>query len=110
MSTTQIANAWDHGVVLPERRLIAFAKTVVAPGASTELRLEIPADLTSYIDADLTRVVTPGPVRLVVARSAEDEEVAIDVTLTGTMRRLDFKRQHRARVAERHQDREQRLS
>ncbi|WP_271984948.1 beta-glucosidase [Pseudoclavibacter terrae] len=99
-----------HGVVLPERRLIAFAKTVVAPEASTELRFEIPTDLTSYTDADLTRVVTPGPVRLVVARSAEDEEFAIDVTLTGTMRRLGFERQHRARVTERHQDRERRLS
>ncbi|WP_424466330.1 beta-glucosidase family protein [Pseudoclavibacter helvolus] len=72
-----------RSVVLPERRLVAFAKTGVAPGSSVELRIRIHADVTAYADSDARRVVTPGPVRFIVARSVGDEGFAVEVELEG---------------------------
>jgi len=70
-------------VVQPVRRLIAFHRVDIDPGASTVVEFRIPVETFSFTGVDLTRIVEPGTVTLRVAASAADEGLTHDVTLEG---------------------------
>ncbi|MGO3885019.1 MAG: glycoside hydrolase family 3 N-terminal domain-containing protein [Mycetocola sp.] len=75
-------------VTRPVQRLLAFAKTELAPGDSSHIRLTLHADLTSFAGRDGHRIVEPGAVELRLARSSTSLVETIPLTLTGPLRRV----------------------
>lgn len=73
-------------VTRPEVRLIGFARVPLAPGESARVRITVPADVTSFIGLDGSRVVEPGDVELRLSRSSADVVAALPLRLVGPAR------------------------
>jgi beta-xylosidase len=86
-------------VTRPVCRLIAFARVPLEPGERTRVRFEVPADVTSFVGADLRRIVEPGLLELRLGSSAGDIRLAAAVTMTGAVRTLDSQRERHCRVS-----------
>ncbi|RCK69108.1 glycosyl hydrolase [Desertihabitans brevis] len=75
-------------VVRPVQRLVGYARVELEPGASSRVRIRVPADLASFTGRDGTRVVEPGAVELQVARSSADVHTRIALTMVGPERQV----------------------
>ena len=80
----------DHvaQVTQPVRRLIGFARVPLEPGATRRVRFTLPADLASFTGLAGERIIEPGEVTLHLGRSATDTQQAIELELTGPLRRV----------------------
>jgi beta-glucosidase len=69
-----------QAVERPARTLVGFGRLELEPGQAQRLELEIPLQRLAYFDegADAFRLEA-GPHRLVVARHAEDQGLAVEV-------------------------------
>jgi beta-xylosidase len=79
-------------VIRPVRRLIGFARVALEPGQRRRVTLRVHADLTWFAGRQGTRIVEPGQIRLLLARSAEQVEVDLPVELTGPEREVGHDR------------------
>ena len=79
-------------VARPVRRLIAFTRIDLPPGAAATIEFDLHADLTAFTGRDLRRRVEPGRIVLTVAQSAADPGATADVELTGEVRIVDHTR------------------
>ncbi|GAA4097414.1 beta-glucosidase family protein [Actinomadura miaoliensis] len=75
-------------VVRPTRWLAGWAKTRIEPGRAVRVEFTVHADRTSFTGCDLTRVVEPGVVEVLVGRSSEDLPLRGSFTLEGPRRVL----------------------
>jgi hypothetical protein len=73
-------------VVRPVCELIGYARVELAAGASASVDFVVHADRTSFTGVDLSRVVTPGLVRLRVGTSSIDDSATHEVILHGQRR------------------------
>jgi len=79
-------------VVRPVQRLVGFARVELPPGATAEVRFDVPADLASFTSRTGERIVEPGELVLSVGRSSSDLVHAHTVRLTGPTRVVDHRR------------------
>ncbi|WP_433044771.1 beta-glucosidase family protein [Dactylosporangium sp. CS-033363] len=73
-------------VARPVRQLLAAPRVDLAPGESRTLVVTLHADLLSYTGRDGRRIVEPGDVELLVARSSTDVHTALPVPVVGAPR------------------------
>jgi beta-glucosidase len=76
---TEIVQAYLRDVVTsvtwPERLLVAFERVTLGAGEKQSLRLEIPYDRLSLVDAYEKRVVEPGEFEIQVGSSSRTEDL-----------------------------------
>ncbi|MET0734909.1 MAG: glycoside hydrolase family 3 N-terminal domain-containing protein [Microbacterium sp.] len=84
-------------VVRPVQRLIGYARVVLEPGEDAVVRFRVHADLSSFTDRSLRRIVEPGGLVLSAGRSSADLVASCSVRLTGAPRVVDH---HRRLVSE----------
>ncbi|MFG2044207.1 glycoside hydrolase family 3 N-terminal domain-containing protein [Dactylosporangium sp. NPDC048998] len=75
-------------VARPVQFLVAAPRVDLAPGESRTLVITLHADLLSYTGRDGRRVVEPGDVELLVARSSTDTHTALRVPMVGPSRQV----------------------
>nr|BFE56881.1 glycoside hydrolase family 3 N-terminal domain-containing protein [Dactylosporangium thailandense] len=73
-------------VARPVRQLLAAPRVDLAPGESRTLVVTLHADLLSYTGRDGRRIVEPGDIELLVARSSADVHTAVRVPVVGPAR------------------------
>lgn len=79
-------------VVRPVRRLIGFARVELDAGEHAVVRFRLPADLASFTGVDGRRIVEPGDVELLIARSSADIAWTHRIRMTGPVRTPDHTR------------------
>ncbi|MCP2253297.1 beta-glucosidase [Prauserella aidingensis] len=79
-------------VARPVLQLTGFARVALDPGQRAVVTFRVHADLVSYPDADLRRIVEPGTVEVFVGRSATDLPCTDTVELTGPVREVGHDR------------------
>ncbi|MFI7587451.1 glycoside hydrolase family 3 N-terminal domain-containing protein [Spongisporangium articulatum] len=79
-------------VALPTRRLIGYARVELRPGEQADVRFTVHTDRTAFTGRDLTRVVEPGELELLVGTSAGDLPGRATVHLTGPVRTVGHDR------------------
>jgi beta-xylosidase len=79
-------------VVRPVQRLLGYQRVTLAAGASAEITVEVPADVTSFTGRDGARVVEPGEIVLGFGRSSADIAITHSVQLTGAPRQVGYDR------------------
>ncbi|MBM6401408.1 glycoside hydrolase family 3 N-terminal domain-containing protein [Phycicoccus sonneratiae] len=75
-------------VVRPVRQLLGFVRVPLEAGSSRTVTFTVHTDRLSLVDRDLRRVVEPGPVEVLVGRSAEDVPCRAVLDLTGAVREV----------------------
>jgi beta-glucosidase len=73
-------------VTRPVRQLAGFARVHLAPGAQAQVRFRVHADRTAFTGRDLTRIVEPGDIEIMVGTSAGNLPCHGRVRLTGPPR------------------------
>ena len=86
-------------VVQPVRRLLGFGRVELAAGETAELEFWIPAEAFAFTGLDYRRAIEPGPMNLIVARSAADPGVSSALQIAGERRELQGPRRRFTTVA-----------
>ncbi|HET6825123.1 MAG TPA: glycoside hydrolase family 3 N-terminal domain-containing protein, partial [Amnibacterium sp.] len=93
---TEIVQLYLHDpvaqVTRPVVRLIGFARVPLDAGAAARVEFTVPADVTSFVGRDLTRIVEPGAIELRLGASSADIRLTAEVELTGPARIVDHTR------------------
>jgi beta-xylosidase len=74
------------------QRLLGYQRVTLEPGASAEITVEVPADVTSFTGRDGVRVVEPGEIVLGFGHSSADIAITHSVQLTGGPRQVGYDR------------------
>jgi beta-glucosidase len=87
---TEVVQLYLHDVVAqvtrPVRQLAGFTRVPLEPGAAVRVEFRVHADRTAFTGRDLTRVVEPGDLEVLVGTSAADLPCRGMVRLTGPLR------------------------
>ncbi|MFF7448504.1 MULTISPECIES: glycoside hydrolase family 3 N-terminal domain-containing protein [unclassified Streptomyces] len=75
-------------VTRPDMRLIGYQRVELAPGEAARVTLRFHADLSSFTDRSLRRIVEPGILELRLAASSADVRHTARLELTGPVRVL----------------------
>ncbi|MGX6603168.1 glycoside hydrolase family 3 N-terminal domain-containing protein [Micromonosporaceae bacterium Da 78-11] len=73
-------------VTRPVRQLTGFARVPLEPGEAKDVRFLVHTDRTSFTGRDLTRIVEPGELEVLVGTSADELPCRGSVRLTGPVR------------------------
>jgi beta-xylosidase len=73
-------------VTRPVKQLTGFARVHLDPGAAADIQFTVHTDRTAFTGRDLTRIVEPGELEVLVGTSAGDLPLTGTVTLTGKVR------------------------
>ena len=88
----EVVQLYLHDVVAsvarPVRQLTGFARVTLEPGAASDVSFLLHADRTSFTGLDLSRVVEPGELDVLVGTSAVDLPCRARIRLTGPLRTL----------------------
>lgn len=79
-------------VTRPVKQLVGFARVALEPGAAADVTFHVHADRTAFTGRDLTRVVEPGDVEVLVGTSASDLPCRGAFRLTGPLRTVGHDR------------------
>lgn len=79
-------------VARPVRQLVGFARAAAPAGGAAEVTFHVHADRTAFTGRDLTRVVEPGIVDVLVGLSASDIRCRGRFSLTGPLRTVGHDR------------------
>jgi beta-glucosidase len=79
-------------VTRPVRQLIGFARIGLQSGAAARVEFRVHADRAAFTGQDLTRIVEPGDIDLLVGTSAADLPCRATVRLTGATRTVGHNR------------------
>ena len=79
-------------VVRPVKVLTGFVRTTLDPGAAAEVTFRVHADRTAFTGRDLTRIVEPGMIEVLVGFSASDIRCRSEFRLTGPLRTVGHDR------------------
>ncbi|SDR58422.1 glycoside hydrolase family 3 N-terminal domain-containing protein [Paraburkholderia tuberum] len=74
-------------VARPVRELKAFARVLLAAGASARVRVKLPVDMLNFTDACGERIVEPGDFDLLVGSSSRDIHLSGTVAVAGSATR-----------------------
>jgi beta-glucosidase len=92
----EVVQLYLHDVVAqvtrPVRQLAGFARVHLEPGAAADVEFRLHADRTAFTGRDLTRIVEPGEVEVLVGTSADDLPCRGIVRLTGELRQVGHDR------------------
>ncbi len=92
----EVVQLYLHDVVAsvtrPVRQLTGFARVHLDPGAAADVQFTVHADRTAFTGRDLTRIVEPGELEVLVGTSAADLPCTGAVTLTGATRAVGHDR------------------
>ena len=86
-------------VTRPVVRLIGFTRVALAAGEAQRVSFSVPADVTSFIGPDLTRIVEPGVVELRFGAWSADIRLTASLTVTGPTRTLDISRRRHCEIS-----------
>jgi beta-glucosidase len=75
-------------VARPLRMLIGFVRVTLEPAAAAEVTFRVHADRAAYTGPDLTRIVEPGDIEILLGTSAVDLPCRGIVRLTGEVRQV----------------------
>jgi Fibronectin type III-like domain len=73
-------------VTRPVRQLIGFVRVRLEPDESVRARFHVHADRTAFTGRDLSRIVEPGEVEVLVGTSSAEFPCQVTVRLVGTTR------------------------
>ena len=73
-------------VTRPVRQLLGFHRVALAAGAAADVSFQVHTDRTAFAGRDLTRVVEPGELKILVGTSAGNLPLQATVRLTGPIR------------------------
>ena len=79
-------------VARPVKQLVGFARVALESGAAADVTFHVHADRTAFTGRDLTRVVEPGDVEVLVGTSASDLPCRGAFRLTGPLRAVGHDR------------------
>jgi beta-xylosidase len=79
-------------VTRPVKQLVGYARVTLEPGAAADVVFHVHADRTAFTGRDLTRVVEPGDVEVLVGTSASDLPCRGAFRLTGPLRTVGHDR------------------
>ena len=79
-------------VTRPVRQLAGFARVALAAGARADVTFSLHADRTAFTGRDLTRIVEPGEVDVLVGTSSADLPCRATFSLTGPLRTVGHDR------------------
>lgn len=86
----EVVQLYLHDVIAqvarPLKLLIGFARVSLEPGAAMDVTFRVHSDRTAYTGPDLTRIVEPGDIELLVGTSSADLPCRGTVRLTGEVR------------------------
>jgi beta-xylosidase len=85
-------------VTRPVVKLIGYARVAVEAGAAVRVRFDVPAAVTSFVGAELKRIVEPGQIELRLGASSSDIRLTAPVTLIGPTLIVDRTRERHCRV------------
>jgi hypothetical protein len=92
----EVVQLYLHDVVAevtrPVKQLTGFARVRLEPGEGADVRFHVHADRTAFTGRNLTRIVEPGDVELLVGTSAADLPCRAAVRLTGPVREVGHDR------------------
>ena len=92
----EVVQLYLHDVVAqvtrPVKQLVGFARVGLEPGAAADVTFHVHADRTAFTSRDLTRVVEPGDVEVLVGTSASDLPCRGAFRLTGPLRTVGHDR------------------
>jgi Fibronectin type III-like domain len=74
------------------KQLTGFARVRLEPGEGADVRFRVHADRTAFTGRNLTRIVEPGDVEVLVGTSAADLPCRATVRLTGPVREVGHDR------------------
>lgn len=80
-------------VVRPVQRLIGFTRIELDPGEEVQVRVRVPADVTSFTSRSGERIVEAGELELGFGRSSADLPLVHRVALVGATRVVDHTRE-----------------
>jgi beta-glucosidase len=75
-------------VTRPVRQLTGFARVPLEPGEAKDVTFSVHADRTAFTGRDLSRIVEPGTIEIMVGTSSSDLPLRGTVTLTGAVREV----------------------
>ncbi|XVV09043.1 glycoside hydrolase family 3 N-terminal domain-containing protein [Actinoplanes sp. CA-131856] len=75
-------------VTRPVKQLTGFARVPLEPGEAKDVEFTVHTDRTAYTGRDLTTIVEPGDIEVMVGTSAADLPCRGRVTLTGPVREV----------------------
>ena len=88
----EVVQLYLHDVVAqvtrPVKQLTGFARVPLEPGEAKDVTFTVHTDRTAFTGRDLTRVVEPGVVEVLVGTSASDLPLRGTVTVTGPVREV----------------------
>ncbi len=79
-------------VTRPVKQLVGFARVSLEPGAAADVTFHVHADRTAFTGRDLTRVVEPGDIEVLVGTSAADLPCRGAFRLDGPLRTVGHDR------------------
>jgi beta-glucosidase len=92
----EVVQLYLHDVVAqvtrPVRQLTGFARVRLEPREALDVRFRVHADRTAFTGRDLTRIVEPGELDVLVGSAADDLPCRGTVTLTGPVRAVGSER------------------
>jgi len=92
----EVVQLYLHDVIAqvarPVKQLAGFARVSLEPGAAADVTFHLHADRTAFVGRDLTRVVEPGAVEVLVGTSAADLPCRGGFRLTGPLRTVGHDR------------------
>jgi hypothetical protein len=93
---TEVVQLYLHDVlapvVRPSKQLVGFARVDLEAGAASDVTFHLHADRTAFVGLDLTRVVEPGDIELMVGTSATDLPCQGTFRLRGPVRTVGRER------------------
>ncbi|WP_194926257.1 glycoside hydrolase family 3 protein [Catenulispora pinisilvae] len=94
--TSEVVQVYLHDpqaeVARPVQQLIAAPRIDLAPGTTSTVLIDLPADATSYTGRAGRRIVEPGEVELWVGASSRDIRTRLPARLVGPRRQVGFDR------------------
>lgn len=79
-------------VTPPVRQLLGFARVSLDPGETATVVFDVHTDRFAVVGADLTRVVEPGTIELLVGSSSTDIRHAVTIDIVGQTRTIHGRR------------------
>ena len=92
----EVVQLYLHDVVAqvtrPVKQLAGFARAAIPTGGAADVTFHLHADRTAFTGRDLTRIVEPGIVQVLVGLSASDIRCRSEFRLTGPLRTVGHDR------------------
>lgn len=91
-SGAEVVQLYGHDLVAsvtrPVIQLLGYSRVELAPGESVEVTFDVPTRLLAFSDRTMTKIIEPGEVDLIIARSVADPLLETKIELTGDVHQV----------------------